>query len=153
MFAKVTMTSAYILRKLHRVNIDPRWNLREVRLLVLISWFKKKVNMTLWKRIELLSGSQKTLSQKVLIYVYREPHCMSPRRNWDSFNPSPASECALPPRPKGGGHTRLRLRGWGDPIPKTDWRKSLALCLLCALSPFPWSHMTLMKVKDFVTGS
>ena len=37
---------------------------------------------------------------------------MSPRRNWDSPNPSPASECALPPRTKGGGeHTGLRVRG------------------------------------------
>jgi hypothetical protein len=31
---------------------------------------------------------------------------MSRRRNWDSPNPSPASECAPPLRPKGGGgHT------------------------------------------------
>jgi hypothetical protein len=28
---------------------------------------------------------------------------MSPRWNWDSPNPSPASECALPPGQKGGG--------------------------------------------------
>ncbi len=28
---------------------------------------------------------------------------MSLRRNWDSPNPSPASECALPPGPKGVG--------------------------------------------------
>ncbi len=41
---------------------------------------------------------------------------MSPRRNWDSPNPSPASECAPPPGLKGGGgHTRLRLRGQGSP--------------------------------------
>ncbi len=41
---------------------------------------------------------------------------MSPRRNWDSPNPSLAGECALPPRKGWGwGHTRLRLRGWGNP--------------------------------------
>jgi hypothetical protein len=61
---------------------------------------------------------------------------MSPRRKWDSaLNPSLASVCALPPPPrrtKGGGHTRLRLRGWGSPN-SDDWRKSLALCLLCDL--------------------
>jgi hypothetical protein len=35
---------------------------------------------------------------------------------WDSPTPSPASECAPPPEPKGGGvHTRLRVRGWGSP--------------------------------------
>ncbi len=55
---------------------------------------------------------------------------MSHSRNWDSPNPTPASECALPPGPKGGAHTRLRVRGWGSPN-SNDWRKSLALCLLC----------------------
>jgi hypothetical protein len=29
-------------------------------------------------------------------------------------------------------HTRLRVRGWGSPN-SDDWRKSLALCLLCAV--------------------
>ncbi len=37
---------------------------------------------------------------------------MSPHRDWDSPTPSPASECAPPPEPKGGGsHTRLLVRG------------------------------------------
>jgi hypothetical protein len=31
----------------------------------------------------------------------------------------------------GGGHTRLRARGWGSPNPN-EGRESLALCLLCA---------------------
>ncbi len=44
---------------------------------------------------------------------------MSPRWNWDSPTPLAASESALPPEPKGGGHTRLRLKGWGSPIPTT----------------------------------
>ncbi len=36
-----------------------------------------------------------------------------------------------PRRNRGGrGHTRLRVRGWGSPN-FDDWRKSLALCLLC----------------------
>ncbi len=64
-------------------------------------------------------------------YIYRAPQCMSPRRNWDSPNSSPASECAPPlPDQRVGGRTRLRLRGWGSPN-SDDWRKSLALCLLC----------------------
>ncbi len=50
---------------------------------------------------------------------------MSPRRNWDS--PKTAS-VPLPPEP-GGGHTRLRVRGWGSHN-SDDWRKSLTLCLL-----------------------
>ncbi len=59
---------------------------------------------------------------------------MSPRRNWGFPNPSPASECALPPYPpdkRVGWHTRLQLRGWGSSN-SDDWRKSIALCLLCA---------------------
>jgi hypothetical protein len=60
---------------------------------------------------------------------------MSPRWNWDSPTPSLTSECAPTPGTKGlggGGHTRLRVRGWGSPN-SDDWRKSLALCLLCGM--------------------
>jgi hypothetical protein len=78
-----------------------------------------------------IKGYELGLQRKVLIK--RAPQCISPRRNWDSPNPSSASECALPPGPKGGTrHTRLRLNGWGSPN-SNDWRKSLALCLLCGL--------------------
>ncbi len=38
-------------------------------------------------------------------YIYSAPQCMSPRWNWDSPTPLAASECALPPGPKGGGGT------------------------------------------------
>ncbi len=56
---------------------------------------------------------------------------MSPRRNhWDSPKPCLASEWAPPLKPKGGGHTCLRVRDWGSPS-SDDLRKSLALCLLC----------------------
>jgi hypothetical protein len=57
---------------------------------------------------------------------------MSPRQNWYSPNPSLARKCAPPPRTGGGGgeHTRLLVRGWGTPN-SDDWRKGLALCLLC----------------------
>ncbi len=45
------------------------------------------------------------------------------------------------PRNKGRGaqHTRLRVRGWGSPN-SDDWRKSLALCLLCGM---PTVHLSL----------
>ncbi len=59
---------------------------------------------------------------------------MFPRRNWDSPTPSPVSECAPQSWQKGGGgQARLRVRGWGRPN-SNDWRKSLALCLLCGLT-------------------
>ncbi len=45
---------------------------------------------------------------------------MSSRRNWDSPNPYPASECALPPGPKGGrAHSLADEGGGGVPIPTT----------------------------------
>jgi hypothetical protein len=50
---------------------------------------------------------------------------MSPRRNWDSPTHSLASECAPPPGNKGGGHTRLRVRGWGSPN-SNEWSKRLS---------------------------
>ncbi len=59
---------------------------------------------------------------------------MSPRQNWDSPNPSLASEFAPPPRTEGeGARTRLRVKGLGEShaIPNADdWRKSLALSTL-----------------------
>jgi hypothetical protein len=49
-------------------------------------------------------------------YIYRAPQCMSPRWNWDSPTPLAASECALPPVPKGGGG--------GAHSPGDDWRNA-----------------------------
>ncbi len=58
---------------------------------------------------------------------------MSPRRNWDSPNPSLASE--FPSTQNRGGHTCLRVRGWVSPNSDNS-RKSGAHCLLCALKYF-----------------
>ncbi len=57
---------------------------------------------------------------------------MSPRWNWDSPTPLAASECALPPDQRVGGHTRLQLKGWGE-SQFQRLEKRLALCLLCAV--------------------
>ncbi len=82
------------------------------------------------------------------VLLYRVPQCMSPRRNWDSPNPSSASECAPPPPPnlRVGGHTRLRMRGWGSPY-SDDVRKGLALCLLCEVV-----FLLLIKDRRFPVG-
>ncbi len=37
------------------------------------------------------------------------------RRNWNSPTPLGAGGCAPHPLVRGGGHTRLRQRGWGSP--------------------------------------
>ncbi len=60
---------------------------------------------------------------------------MSPRWNWDSPTPLAASECALPPGPKGGGAHAPAAPGGG--VPKFQrLEKRLALCLLCGLNYF-----------------
>ncbi len=51
-------------------------------------------------------------------YIYIEYHlCMSPRRNWDSPTPSPASECDPPTHrnQRGRGAHSPAVRGWGSP--------------------------------------
>jgi hypothetical protein len=66
------------------------------------------------------------------LWIQSIPQCMSPRRNWDSSNPSSASECAPRPfKPKSGGTAHSpAYEGVGSPN-SDDWRKGLALCLLC----------------------
>jgi hypothetical protein len=44
--------------------------------------------------------------------------------------PTPLPLASVPLNQKGGGHTRLWVRGWGSPN-LDNLRKSLALCLLC----------------------
>ncbi len=61
---------------------------------------------------------------------------MSPRRHWDSPNPSPANEGVLPPRLKGGRAHSPAAKEVGE----TQFRrleKSLALCLLCVSGSLP----------------
>ncbi len=65
------------------------------------------------------------------LHIYIEYHRVCPRVGiGDLPLPLPQASVLLPPEPK-RGHTRLRVRGWGCPN-SNDWRKSLALCLLCA---------------------
>jgi hypothetical protein len=65
-------------------------------------------------------------------YIYRAPQCMSPRWNWDSPTPLAASECALPPGPKGGGAHSPAAKGVGE-SQLQRLEKRLALCLLCGV--------------------
>ncbi len=75
------------------------------------------------------------LTHKVPVRTFKEYHRgMSPRRNWDS--PQPLSRQRVFPSPQnqgGGAHSPA-----GEGLGESQFRrleKSLALCLLCALSP------------------
>ncbi len=66
-------------------------------------------------------------------YKPRIPQCLSPRRNWNLGTPDPFSRKRVWPSPqnqRGGGAHRPAGEGVGSPI-SDDWRKSLAICLLC----------------------
>jgi hypothetical protein len=52
----------------------------------------------------------------------------SNRRNWSSPTPLAAGECAPPPFGRGGGHTRLRERGWGSPN-SDEGTHTVVLCI------------------------
>jgi hypothetical protein len=56
---------------------------------------------------------------------------MSPRRNWDSPNPSPASEYALPPGPRVGGAHSPAAKGVGESQFRRLEKKLSTLPTLC----------------------
>ncbi len=66
---------------------------------------------------------------------------MSPRRNWDSPNPSPASESDLPPGPKGGGAHSPAAKGVGE----SQFRR-----LKKKLSTLPTLWVAISGVNSFV---
>jgi hypothetical protein len=84
------------------------------------------------KRMERERGNSENVSAPQSTYIYRAPQCMSPRWNLDSPTPLAASECALPPGPKGGGAHSPAAKGVGE-SQFQRLEKRLALCLLCAL--------------------
>ncbi len=66
------------------------------------------------------------------VRIYKEYHCECPLVGIGTLpNPLSPTSVHLPTEPGGRGHTRRGVRGWGSPN-SDDWRKSLALCLLCA---------------------
>jgi hypothetical protein len=64
-------------------------------------------------------------------YILRVPQCMSPRRNWDSPNPSLASECAPPPRTGGEGAHSPAGEGLGKSRFRRLEKKLSTLPTLC----------------------
>ncbi len=79
------------------------------------------------------SYPQKTYISRVPIYV--------PSSELGLSHPFSRQRVCHYPRAKGAGeHTRLRVRGWRSPN-SDDWRKSLVLCLLCALISLSVLHV------------
>ncbi len=76
------------------------------------------------------AGCRSAANHKVRIYKEYISVCTLVVTRTLQTHLSPAS-MSLPPEP-GGGHTSLRVRGWGSPN-SDDLRKGLALCLLCAI--------------------
>ncbi len=69
-------------------------------------------------------------------YIYiKSTTVYVPRRNGLGLSqPHPHQRvCPSTSETGGGGHTRLRARGWGSHN-SDDWRKGLALCLLCVFN-------------------
>jgi hypothetical protein len=68
-----------------------------------------------------IAGTKYVYIQSTTVYV--------PSSQLGLSHPLSRQRVCPSPRYQGGGHTRLRVRGWGSPN-SDDWRKSLALCLL-----------------------
>ncbi len=68
-------------------------------------------------------------------YIPRVPQCLFPCPNWD--HPHPLSRPRVrSPRPEQKGRGDTVVCGWGGGGPNSDdWRKGLALCLLCGHNP------------------
>jgi hypothetical protein len=98
------------------------------------------------------SSSSVHLHHKVRIY--KEYHSVCPLVGIGTLptHLSPlASECTPPPRTWGGTHSPA-VRGWWS-LNSDDWRKSLALCLLCELhSMIAGIDNTGKKTYLYVTG-
>jgi hypothetical protein len=65
------------------------------------------------------------------VLIFKEYHSYVPSSELGLSQPLSRQRVCPSPQNRGGGRgTRLRVRGWGSPN-SDDFRKSLALCLLC----------------------
>jgi hypothetical protein len=72
------------------------------------------------------------VNHKVHICAPRVTQCLSPRPNWDPHPLSCKRVGPPPPETKGGQHLPAGEEAGGPN--SDDWRKGLALCLLCAMN-------------------
>ncbi len=78
------------------------------------------------------------------VCIYKEYHSVCPLVGIGTL-PIPLSPASvpLPPEPKGLHSPACEGLGWGSPN-ADDWRKGLALCVLCG-----FKHITLIYVFEF----
>ncbi len=72
-------------------------------------------------------------------YIPRVPQCLSSHLNWDP-PPPPTQVSVSPPEPKEGGHTRLRLRGWGPQFGRREIALHSVYSVLRSLDLTPPPH-------------
>jgi hypothetical protein len=66
------------------------------------------------------------------VHIYLEYHNVSPLVRIGTPPPTLLEAIVSPPKEPTGGRTHLGVRGWDGP--NSDyWKKSLTLCLFCAL--------------------
>ncbi len=82
------------------------------------TWSKQAVLLYNRSRIHERTISLRSLGT-TYVYIKSTTVCKSPRRNWDSPNPSLASECAPPPDPGWGGTLACEGGVGGVPFPTT----------------------------------
>ncbi len=82
------------------------------------------------QHIEYFSVHSVHSSPILKVRIHKEYHSVCPSSELGlSQALSRQRVCPSPQNRVGGGHTCLRVRGWGSPN-SDDWRKGLALCLL-----------------------
>ncbi len=87
-------------------------------------WFQKRNDSQKVRKLRVYSSK----------YIYTKSTTVSvPSSELGPPNPSPASECVSPLGTKGGGHTRLRVRGWGAQIGRLEKRPSTLSTLWCTV--------------------
>ncbi len=84
-------------------------------------------------------------AHKVLMYIYKEYHSVCPLVGIGTPPPPlPLTSVSLPLESKGGGAHFPACEGWGSPD-SDDWRKSLALCLLCG---YAYRSLSAKRIKQ-----
>ncbi len=94
-----------------------------------------RIKVRLWlcmcDSVHYIRQSTWTMQSPHKVHTYKEYYSICPSLELGlSHRLSRQRVCPSPRNQRVEGYTRVRVRGWGSPN-SNDWRKSLALCLLC----------------------